>query len=179
MTICIPIDSAYSSAFFERKVSNARNGIRDGDGGKAGTIPERIVRNARDGIRDANRGKAGTRIERLVFNARNRIRDGDRGKAGTTIKRHVSNARDGIRDVDRGKAGTTIERRASNARDGIRDVSIHASRYQCVCTRLNNGIAFISTVIVWISFFYCYRTKTRTTAERIDSNARNGIRDGD
>ena len=54
----------------ESMLSNARDAIRDGDGGEGEAIPESITSNARYAVRDSDRGEGGAIFESRTSNAR-------------------------------------------------------------------------------------------------------------
>ena len=59
----------------ERRISNARHAIGDGDGGKAIAAIERRISNARHTIGNGDGGKAGATRERIISNVSRAIGD--------------------------------------------------------------------------------------------------------
>ena len=109
----------------ESIVSNARHGIGDGHGGKAGAILESTVSNGSHGIGDGHGSKANASTESTVSNARHRI--GDNGVLASGNQRVGCGLNDGITVIsgiicwvsafhfDGGKAAAIIESTASDA----------------------------------------------------------------
>ena len=116
--------------------SNARDTIRDGNGGKGGALSESKMSNVRYGVRNYQV------LDFLVINIeimRKPYRIGVSitklniapicyitgiigfSKGGATRESSISNARDTIRDGDGAKAGAFQESRTSNARNAARD----------------------------------------------------------
>ena len=98
----------------ESPISNARNAIRDGDGGEGGPS-ESSLSNARYAVRDSHRGEGGAILESPISNARYAIGDSDRGEGGAIIESILSNARYTIRNGEGGEGGALIESPISNA----------------------------------------------------------------
>ena len=111
-------------------LSNACDGVRDGDSGQTSTYIEGITTNACDGVRDGDRGQAGTAGEGIVANACDGVRNGDRSQSSHMI---AYICRNNPNIVTKGKTG--------NIRTGDKWTCVVTEATTTVCVEKHRGQA--------------------------------------
>ena len=147
-------DGSQAATIDESPISNARHTVWYGDGSQTATIIEGMNTNAHYAVWERDGCQTATTIECTVSYARYAVRDGDRSQAAATRECILSNARHVTWNRDGGQSTAIRESAIANARYAIWDSCAFAADYQCVRTRLNDGIAIITTVILCIAALY-------------------------
>ena len=107
------------NTILERRISDARHGIRDGHARQAGAVTECRATNARHGVRDGHARQAGAVIERRAADTRYGVRDGHARQAGAATERRAADARHGVPDGHARQARAATERIVVDARHGV------------------------------------------------------------
>ena len=85
---------------------------------------------------------------------------------------------DGFRDGHIRQASTVVERPLVDRGDRVGDYSALATSYQGIACRLDDSIAIISGIILWVATFNDYARQRSAFSERIISNKGNRARNG-
>ena len=140
----------------EAPISQARDGIGNGDGGQTAAIIEAIISQPRDGIWN-----------------------GDGGQTVAKCEAPISQARDGIWNGDGGQTAATREARSPQTRDCIGNLAIFTTSNHLIRWSFNDGIAIISWIIYRVVRFHYYTLKTITSCEASFSQTCDWIGNGD
>ena len=103
----------------ERGITDAGDGVGDGDARQAGTTLERRTTYDCNGVTDGDACQAATARERGITDASHRVGDGDARQTATVTERIITDAGHGVADGDACQAATTLERRTSDAGHGV------------------------------------------------------------